>query len=100
MTHTFAIGEHDALHVASISEVFVTKVDQSGRREIRLVNGDTQIANESKVRSGKIWKASSKTKEDSRSIQLSSMLPLELDLFILGYGEVMSCPGLLFVLIA
>ena len=96
MTHTFAIGQHHALHVVSTTEVFVTKIDKSGRSEIRLITGDPQIANEPKPRSGKIWKSSRKSKEDSCSkIQLSSVLPLELDLIILGYGE-LSCPIPLF----
>jgi len=88
MDHTLAVGRYQALQVTPTSEVLVTKVDKSGRREIKLISGDPQIANESKLRSAKIWKTLRRSKQDScAKIRLSSVLPLELDMIILGYGK-------------
>jgi hypothetical protein len=86
--HTFAAGRYQALQVTPTSEVLVTKVGRSGRREIKLIFGDPQIANESKLRSAKIWETLRRSKQDSGAkIRLSSVLPLELDMIILGYGK-------------
>jgi len=94
MHHRIAAGRYQALQVTPTSEVLVTKVDKSGRREINLISGDPQIINEPKMRSAKIWKALHRSKQDScAKIRLSSVLPLELDMIILGYGKGLSEGG-------
>ena len=70
----------------------MTRVDKSGRREIRLTTGDSHIPNEPKPRSGTIWKSTRRSRRQSCRIHLSSMLPLEMNLIILGYGK--DNPGL------
>lgn len=56
----------------------ITSIDKIHRRVLGSVSR-TDVIN--------IWKSLHKSKNDSCGVRLTSMLPLELNEFILGYGE-------------
>ena len=56
----------------------ITSIDKIHRRVLRSASR-TDVIN--------IWKSLHKSKNDSCGARLTSMLPLELNEFILGYGE-------------
>ena len=81
LIHTFETGVYQALEVTSSFAVTITSIDQSRRRVLSSVSRTMDVINR------KLWKSSHKSKNDPCRTRLTSMLPLELNEVILGYGE-------------
>jgi WD repeat-containing protein 7 len=73
----------------SATEILYTHVSQDSRREIRLTVADLDPSQSPTVNFNVIWKASSPETNDK--IQLTSILPLDYNRVILGYGAVLYC---------
>jgi len=74
------------MHLASASEALLTEVE-NGRRKLTLVFTGSIAPKEPGENSRVIWKA---THDALTKTQLSSILPLEFDKVILGFGAVVS----------
>lgn len=61
----------------------ITSIDKIRRRVLRSILRTADAMNR------KLWKSSHKSKGDLCRVRLTSMLPLELNQFILGYGELL-----------
>lgn len=67
--------------------MLVTTVDQSGRREVKLVPIEPARI-DGKPRLGKLWSSRPYKSEPCSNVLLTAVLPLDLNIIILGYGTV------------
>lgn len=76
------------MRAISADDILITKVDRTGRREVKIVTGSQECDSDSKPRSRRLWKSPRKAKSiTSIATQLTSVLPLDLNVIILGDGN-------------
>lgn len=90
LMHGFKLGPHDALHFTPTAEVFLVQADGNGQRQIICRAVHPEATGQSKHGSCRVlWSSESAKPTEGSSkppLQLTSMLPLEVDLIILGYS--------------
>ncbi|KAJ7276394.1 hypothetical protein B0H12DRAFT_1199167 [Mycena haematopus] len=87
LSHTITTGPKDALYIASLEEILLTKVPEDGRRVLQSYT--LRSAAESKLISSTIWKATGGNV--TPSVQQTCILPLDLDTILLGYADGRLC---------
>jgi hypothetical protein len=90
LMHAFKLSPYDASHFASTSEVLLVQADGNGQRQITCYSIGAEAISQSKAEPHVLWAADSDERKEGSSphLQLTSMLPLDLDLIILGYSTV------------
>ncbi|KAJ7505803.1 hypothetical protein B0H11DRAFT_1851029 [Mycena galericulata] len=88
LLHTIMTGLKDAVHVPSKEGILVTRVCDDGNRVLEFYT--LRSANESKLNSRVIWKASA-SKPIPRAVPRTGVLPLDFDNVLLGYGDGRLC---------
>jgi hypothetical protein len=88
LVHAFKLSPYDASHFVSISEVLLVQADGNGQRRITCHFIGPEAIIQSKVEPRVLWAAESAEQKEGSSplLQLTSIIPLDLDLIILGYS--------------
>ncbi|KAG6915621.1 hypothetical protein DXG01_010697 [Tephrocybe rancida] len=81
LLQTITIGQRDAADITSALQILVTSCSEKGDRS--LVVYDTSAKDSSRTS----WRASSSKYGSSPTLEVTSMLPLELDLIVQGYAD-------------
>ncbi|KAG5644671.1 hypothetical protein DXG03_007970 [Asterophora parasitica] len=83
LQHTILIGEYDAVDISSSTQVLVTSLSENGAR--KLAAFEIAPLNASRV----LWQARSSKHGSSHTSrpEITSMLPLELDVIVQGYAD-------------
>lgn len=81
---TLNTGPNEAMDFVSSSRVLVTAVTEDGQRYLRLFSPDEGGSTETKEKSRILWQAIHSV--TVAKAQLSSMMPLELDVIVQGYS--------------
>ncbi|KAF7355313.1 WD-REPEATS-REGION domain-containing protein [Mycena sanguinolenta] len=87
LSHVITTGPNDALYIASVEEILITKVPEDGRRVLQ--SYALRPAAESKPFSSTIWRAIGGNL--TSSAQQTCILPLDLDTILLGYADGRLC---------
>ncbi|KAJ7904510.1 hypothetical protein B0H14DRAFT_2663171 [Mycena olivaceomarginata] len=87
LSHTITTGPNEALHVASMEEIVLTKIPDDGRRVLQ--SHTFRPAAEPKMNSSVIWRATGGN--TTPSVQQTCILPLDLDTILLGYADGRLC---------
>ncbi|KAJ6515899.1 hypothetical protein C8R45DRAFT_222526 [Mycena sanguinolenta] len=83
LSHTLTTGPNDAVYIASMEEILLTKVPEDGRRVLQSYT--LKPAAESKLLSSTIWRATRGNL--TSSVQQTCVLPLDLDTILLGNAD-------------
>jgi hypothetical protein len=88
LVHAFATGPYQALHCPSATIVISTRVED-GNRQLLITSSTANVdMPNASPQQRVVWKAPSHEKLDElKKPQLTSVLPIGMDIVILGYGK-------------
>jgi hypothetical protein len=86
LTQVIHCGPYEALHLRSLADTSLVQMDEQGHRQLMAYSPETTRGRGAKGKT--MWSVPPKADDTAPPTQrLTAMLPLELDLVILGYSE-------------
>ncbi|KAF5384322.1 hypothetical protein D9615_003314 [Tricholomella constricta] len=82
LRQSIPIGQHDAVDISSATQIMVTSLSKKGSRKLTAIE-IAGVSNAPRV----LWKARSSKSWPTPKAEITSLLPLELDLIVQGYAD-------------